>query len=146
MESTPVIKGLNHITLAVSKLETSFSFYTNVLGCQPLARWRTGAYLLAGDLWLCLSLDTATRSAPLPEYTHLAFTVTSEDLSAWRSRLTNAHASQAHITEWKDNNSEGDSIYILDPDGHKLELHIGDWKSRLAATKASPYQDMEFFV
>ncbi|NER81640.1 MAG: hypothetical protein F6K42_19165 [Leptolyngbya sp. SIO1D8] len=35
-----MITGLNHITLAVSDLEASFTFYTNVLDCQPLARWQ----------------------------------------------------------------------------------------------------------
>ncbi|MEM9009104.1 MAG: VOC family protein [Cyanobacteria bacterium P01_F01_bin.86] len=50
-----MIQGRNHITLAVSDVETAFTFYREVLGCQPLARWQRGAYLLAGDLWLCLS-------------------------------------------------------------------------------------------
>ena len=31
-----IIKGLNHITLAVSDLETSFTFYKEALGYQPL--------------------------------------------------------------------------------------------------------------
>ena len=136
-----MIKGLNHITLAASNLEASFSFYKDILGCQPLARWQRGAYFLAGDLWLCLSLDNVARTSPLPEYTHLAFTVEAQDFGAWESRLR-----ESHMPEWKENSSEGDSLYILDPDGHKLELHSGDWRSRLVATKAATYDDMEFFV
>ncbi len=27
---------------------------------------------------------------------------------------------------------EGGTLYVLDPDGHKLELHLGDLASRLA--------------
>jgi hypothetical protein len=40
---------------------------------------------------------------------------------------------------------EGDSLYLLGPDGHKLELHIGDWRSRLAAYRRRPHDGMEFF-
>ena len=137
-----MIRGLNHITLAVSNLEASFAFYKDILGCQPLARWQRGAYLLAGDLWLCLHLDDATRPTPLPEYTHLAFTVETDDVVAWRSRLT-----EAQVSSWQENTSEGESLYILDPDGHKLELHVGDWRSRLASAKANPFEEtMEFFI
>ncbi len=46
----------------------------------------------------------------------------------------------------QDNSSEGDSLYILDPDGHKLELHVGDLESRLASMKAEPFDDMKLFI
>ncbi len=32
---------------------------------------------------------------------------------------------------FQENISEGDSLYYLDPNGHKLEIHCGDLKSRL---------------
>jgi glutathione S-transferase len=35
-------------------------------------------------------------------------------------------------------------VYFLDPDGHELELHVGDRRSRLAACHAHPYEAMEF--
>ena len=47
--------------------------------------------------------------------------------------------------EWQRNTSEGDSVYFLDPDGHKLELHVGDWRSRLESCRTVPYDDMGFF-
>ncbi|MEM8675333.1 MAG: VOC family protein [Cyanobacteria bacterium P01_G01_bin.67] len=53
---------INHLTLSVSCLETSFNFYNQVLGCKPLAKWKRGAYLLAGDFWLCLTLDINTKT------------------------------------------------------------------------------------
>ena len=75
-------------------------------------------------------------------YTHLAFTIATDDFAIWRSRLA-----AAQIPQWKENTSEGDSLYILDPDGHKLELHVGDWRSRLASAKAAPFEEtMTFFV
>jgi catechol 2,3-dioxygenase-like lactoylglutathione lyase family enzyme len=70
-----MITGVNHITLAVGDVDRSFRFYVETLGSRPLARWSKGAYLLAGDLWLCLTLDEETRSSPLPEYSHIAFNV-----------------------------------------------------------------------
>ena len=57
-----MVVGINHITLSVSNLEISFNFYTQILGCKPLAKWKRGAYLLAGNLWLCLSVDRNTCS------------------------------------------------------------------------------------
>ena len=84
-----MIKGLNHITLAVSDLDTSFSFYTSILDCQPLAKWSRGAYLLAGDVWLCLSVNSNTHSEPQPDYTHLAFSVDLDEFERWRRVLLN---------------------------------------------------------
>ncbi len=122
------IRGLNHVTLAVGDLDESVGFYCDVLGLRPVARAPGTAYLVAGELWLALVEDQAARPGPLPEYTHLAFTVTAEDLAVLRERLRAAGA-----VEWQTNRTEGESLYFLDPTGHKLELHVGDLSSRLAA-------------
>ncbi|NUP06281.1 MAG: glutathione transferase [Polyangiaceae bacterium] len=136
-----MIGSLNHLTLSVRDLERSFVFYRDVLQFRPLARWRSGAYLLAGEeTWICLSLDDRARAQPLPEYTHVAFSVPQTGFASAIERLRSAGAA-----EWKDNTSEGDSFYFLDPDGHKLELHVGDWRSRLEACRKAPYDDMVFF-
>ena len=121
----PSISGLNHITLAVADLDRAIAFYRDLLGCELRAFWPDGAYLEAGTLWLCLSRDDATRTAPHPDYSHIAFSVTREDFAALCDRVRGAAAI------WKDNRSEGDSLYFLDPDGHKLELHVGSLQSRL---------------
>jgi catechol 2,3-dioxygenase-like lactoylglutathione lyase family enzyme len=131
-----MISGLNHITFSVSDLENSFHFYKDILGFRPLVRHSKGAYFLAGDLWFCLDLDSTTRNGPLPEYTHVAFSI---DQKAFEEISTSIRSSQVKI--WKENKSEGQSIYFLDPDGHKLEVHVGDWKSRLQALKTKPWND-----
>lgn len=119
------VNGLSHTTLAVSDLDRSIAFYRHMLGCRLRAFWPDGAYLEAGSLWLCLSRDDAARTEPHPDYTHLAFSVERGDFVALSTKL------RAAATIWKDNRSEGDSLYFLDPDGHKLELHVGSLQSRL---------------
>lgn len=129
-----MINGLNHITLAVSDLERSLDFYTRVLGLVGHVKWNNGAYLSAGDAWLCLSVDTPCAKA---DYTHLAFNVKEDDFDAFRGRLRDLN-----VPEWKENRSEGASVYILDPDGHKLEIHAGGLASRLESLKTKPYSGL----
>lgn len=132
-----MLNGLNHITIAVSDVSRSFDFYVNRLGFTPKARWTGGAYLCLGNLWLCLSVDSvATRE----DYTHYAFSIRSEDFDIYVKKLKSSG-----VTEWKTNKSEGKSIYFLDPDGHKLEIHDGNLESRLRACMKHPYEKMEFF-
>ncbi|WP_337883796.1 fosfomycin resistance glutathione transferase [Chromobacterium haemolyticum] len=132
------LNGLNHLTLAVRDLERAWDFYAGILGCQPHARWDSGGYLSLDGLWLCLSLDP--DAVPPVGYTHYAFGVDAADFPAWRERLA-----AAGVRQWRDNRSEGDSLYFLDPDGHQLELHVGTLASRLAACRARPYAGMRFF-
>lgn len=135
-----MLTGLNHLTLAVCDLERSFAFYTTVLGLRPRARWNTGAYLSLGTLWLCLSLDSAYVQRRQGSYTHYAFGVAPSDFARFVT-----HARTHGVQEWKANRSEGDSFYFLDPDGHQLEVHVGDLHSRLAACREQPYAGMRFF-
>jgi catechol 2,3-dioxygenase-like lactoylglutathione lyase family enzyme len=126
------IRGLNHLTLAVTDLERSVNFYRDVLGCELRALWRDGAYLEAGSLWLCLSVDTTAQFAERSDYTHYAFDVTAQDFDTLSERV------RQRATIWKDNRSEGASLYFLDPDGHRLELHVGSLASRLERYRADP--------
>jgi catechol 2,3-dioxygenase-like lactoylglutathione lyase family enzyme len=137
-----MISGVNHITLSVGDVDRAFGFYVETLGARPLARWSKGAYLLAGDLWLCLVLDERKcSSSPSPEYSHVALTVPAARFDDAAARI---RASGAAI--WQDNRSEGASLYFLDPDGHKLEIHAGDWRTRLAAMKLDPCEaNIEYF-
>jgi len=132
-----MLDGLNHITLAVRDLEKSFSFYTDLLGMSPKAKWKNGAYLVAGDLWFCLSCDD---SIPSKDYSHIAFNISDNNFSRLKSKLINAN-----VDIWKLNKSEGQSVYILDPDGHKLEIHTGSLVDRLKSLKASPYDELQLF-
>lgn len=132
-----MLRGLNHLTVAVSDLESSFAFYVSTLGMRPRLKWARGAYLTAGDLWFCLSCD---ECRPGEDYTHIAFDVAAGEFEAVRQKLL-----QAGVRQWKDNRSEGASLYILDPDGRKLEIHVGSLQDRLDALRDAPYEAMEVY-
>lgn len=135
----PKVTGLNHLTLAVGDLARTLAFYRDVLGFAVRAEWADGAYLEAGSLWLCLSFDPAARTQPHPDYTHIGLSVAAEDFEALCQRI----AASAKV--WKTNTSEGHSLYFLDPDGHKLELHVGSLETRLAHYRAHPIKGRKLF-
>ena len=135
-----MLTGLNHLTFAVRELPRSIVFYQSVLGFRLAARWDTGAYLALGELWLCLSLDEARATRSATDYTHCAFSIAAAAFAPFVERLR-----AAGVDEWKNNRSEGDSFYFLDPDGHPLEAHVGNLASRLADCRAHPYAGMVFF-
>lgn len=125
-----MITNINHITLAVQNIERSFEFYKNILGFKPLVKWENGAYFLVGDEqngdWFCLNFDKNRK--PTSCYTHYAFSVSPENFNLMSEAIIK---SGVHI--FKENSSPGDSLYFLDPDGHKLEIHASNWQQRIKA-------------
>lgn len=135
-----MITGINHLTFAVRDLERSLAFYVQVLGLRPVACWDHGAYLQAGSLWVALTVDEQARSGPHPDYTHTALAVRAEDFSGLETRI---RASGAAI--WQENESEGRSLYFLDPDGHRLEIHVTGLAERLRAFEDEPPVGLKLF-
>ena len=144
-----MITGINHINIAVSNIEKSFKFYKDVLGFIPLCKSEGSAYLLAGApdepgcLWVSLDWDRKQVRVPSPCNSHIAFSVSQENFAKMSERII---ASGAEI--YKEDTSPGDSLYFLDPDGHKLEIHVGNWRTRITAKKAAPgkWKHVEWFV
>lgn len=136
-----MIKGINHITLSVKDLDESFIFYTNLLGFKPIAKWEKGSYLLAGNIWITLIKDVKVRKESLLEYTHIAFDIEEKDFIKLSNKIIDSGAKI-----FQENTSEGLSLYFLDPNGHKLEIHASSLEDRIKATKEKPYDDMIFFV
>lgn len=136
-----MITAMNHITLGVSDIKRSFAFYHDILGLKPICTWDSGAYFLIDNFWFCLNTDPNVH--PDPSYTHYAFSVTQENFQALSQRII---TSGAKI--FKQNTSEGDSLYFLDPDGHKLEIHVGNWQSRITTKKQNngQWQNVKWFI
>ncbi|MDE9451750.1 VOC family protein [Aliiroseovarius sp. Z3] len=132
------ITGVNHITLAVSDLSQSVQFYTDILRGRLRADWSGGAYLELGELWLCLTLSD-DPIAPREDYSHIALSCEPDQFPALASRISDA------TTLWQENASEGASIYFLDPDGHKIELHDGDLAARLGHYRAHPEKGVQIY-
>ena len=135
-----MIVGINHVTLAVRDLERAFRFYTEALKLRPVARWYTGAYLLAGRDWICLTLDPTRHEGALPEYTHTALTISTADFNSVVASLQ-----ALGVESWQANRSPGASFYFLDPDGHKLELHVAFLSDRLEHLQANPPEGLILF-
>lgn len=131
-----MITGINHITVAVSDVQRSLDFYIDVLGFAGHVVWDKGAYLSIADVWLCLSLDTPV---PAKDYSHIAWSVAESDFAVLCEKIKQFGAEQ-----WKINKSEGDSLYFLDPDGYKLEIHVGDLNQRLESLKRAPYSGLRW--
>ncbi len=123
------ISGVNHITLVVTDLARSVRFYGSVLGAVQRSESPRSAYLELGSLWICLEQGDA---APARDDSHIAFGCNAADFAGLAQRIAEA------APLWKTNQSEGASLYFRDPDGHKLELHVGDLQSRLDHYAASP--------
>ena len=128
-----MITGLNHITLVVFSLDESLQFYEQ-LGFCPEVRWNVGAYLSLNELWLCLTLGRTEVSG---DHSHLAFSVPQTEFSTVRQALIDSG-----VQRWQSNSSEGNSLYFLDPNGHKLEIHVGDLRSRLKQLESNPYDGL----
>ncbi len=120
-------------------MDRAARFYRDLLGLHLRALWPEGAYLEAGTLWLCLSHDPAASAQARGDYTHIAFDVAPDAFD----RLAEAVAKAAPI--WRENWSEGRSLYVLDPDGHKIELHAGTLESRLNAYRHDPSKGVTVF-
>ena len=128
-----MIQGINHITLAVADLDRSIAFYRELLGLKLEASWPGGAHLSVGGAWICLSVDARVQQRSHEDYTHIAFSIAPD-------RLDDLAAALSSVSIWKSNRSEGDSIYFLDPDGHKLEAHVGTLETRLRHLDSAPYE------
>lgn len=144
-----MISGINHVNLSVTHMDRSFNFYTEILGFKPLCKSEGSAYLLAGEmgdprqLWVSLDLDRLKKRIPSPCNTHLAFSVSVSDFDKIAKKIIESGA-----ILFKENTSPGQSLYFLDPDEHKLEIHVGTLQERLLLKRKDPgnWKNTQWFI
>jgi glyoxylase I family protein len=123
------ITGIHHITLLVSNLDRSLSFYRNVLGLRLVKQTvnqddRSARHFIFGDadgmLITCLEYpDLDEGKVGRGSTHHFALAVESEaELEAWRGYLGEKGIPTTEVMDREDSRS----IYLRDPDGHIVEI------------------------
>lgn len=126
-----MIKGINHITSAVSNLDASAAFYQQALGAKLLFQEERTAYFDLAGLWLALNVQENLPRQENVSYTHVASTVKEEEIDTLELHLRTLGVTMKLGRSREA--GEGRSLYFHDPDGHLLEVHSGNLETRLAA-------------
>jgi len=134
-----MINGINHITVSVRDIETAFSFYKEILGLKSVMKSNRSAYFLAGKIWI--ALDQKENYIPSENYSHICFNVKKKQYKTFVEKIK-----KNEVKEWQKNETEGDSLYILDDSGNKLEIHFSTIKDRMKYGKKHFGKDLKWFV
>ncbi len=116
-------QGLDHVALTVSDLERSVAFYRDVIGLESrYGEMHVPMFMLAEGSGLALFPaevlpgDGGSGDADI-RVAHVAFRVDREQFDRARAELP-----EAGIEPRFEDHGNVHSLYITDPDGHKLEL------------------------
>ena len=127
----PVVKGILETALYVSDLGVSQKFYERLFGFRPMLRDNRmcGLEVPGRQVLLLFVKDQSNAPNSVPGGTvpphdgagrlHLAFRIDPDQLSAWKSRLSELGIPiETEITPPQG----GVSLYFRDPDDHLIEL------------------------
>lgn len=111
------VTGINHVVLHVTDLERSKRFYMDVLGFEDrniAGGPPRAAFLRCGMQGLDL-FEVSGDAHGGQEMNHMALNVAAEDLDQLVTQLSQAGVDASGRTP-------RNSVFILDPDGHRLEM------------------------
>jgi len=134
-----MINGINHITISVKNIDTAFKFYKNILKLKPVMKSKRSAYFIAGKTWI--ALDQKESFIISDNYSHICFNISKKHYNKFVKIIR-----KNKIIEWQKNQTEGESIYILDDSGNKLEIHFSTLKERIKYGKKHYGDDVKWYI
>ncbi len=115
------MKGINHVNIAVSDLDKSQKFYSEVFGMKEAYRIPQFRFLKCGKDLLTLQIGDPINA----ESNHFGFDVNNKDeLNKWKDWLKEKNVSL--VDERGDKSSAG--IYFHDPDEYTIEIYFVEMK------------------
>jgi catechol 2,3-dioxygenase-like lactoylglutathione lyase family enzyme len=111
--------AIHHVALRVADPDASLAFYGGVLGLAEVRRSEEGGrvrsvWVRCGDA--VLMLERAIKPAGTPSGSGHVLVLEVGDLPEWERRLAAAGVAVADRT--------GMTVYVLDPDGHRVGLTV----------------------
>ena len=100
---------------------------------------KRSAYFTAGKFWIALDKREPYRASE--NYAHISFNVPQKLYKIFIEEIK-----KNRIREWKKNETEGDSLYILDNSGNKLEIHYSTLKKRIQYGKLYYDRDTKWYT
>jgi catechol 2,3-dioxygenase-like lactoylglutathione lyase family enzyme len=134
-----MINGINHITISVKDIDTAFVFYKDILKLKSVMKSNRSAYFYAGKIWIALDKREPYNSSE--NYAHICFNISKRHFKKYVKEIT-----KNNIKEWQKNETEGDSLYILDDSGNKLEIHFSTLRERIKYGKKHYHKETQWFL
>lgn len=133
-EETMKVKGFNHITLNVRNLDSTLSFYSEVLGMNIRHKGRRDAYLEWGTAWICIVEEPFHHEVDSRHLgmDHVAFFIEEEDFDEAVKILKER---QVNIVREVIQRGKGRAINFVDVNGIEFELHTSTLDERMKVWK-----------
>ena len=135
-----MINGINHITISVNNINIAFAFYKDILKLKPVMKSNRSAYFYAGKTWIALDQREPYNSSE--NYSHICFNISRKYFKKYINEIRRNN----NIKEWQKNETEEDSLYILDDSGNKLEIHFSTLKERIKYGKKHYDKETQWFL